>query len=252
MPHRIEEIGDGFWNIRGQFKLLGVLDIGTQASLVRRASGRFLLLDSYTLSGEVLQEVLRITNGGRAIEAILNLHPFHTVHVPAAAAQFPSARLYGTARHHARFPTLDWALETTESEAMHALFADDLDFSVPPGVQFIPKNQNLHFASVLAFHARSSSLHVDDTLNYVPLPVGPRLSFHPTLGSVLERRPGAATEFRTWAEALVERCTTVKRVCTAHARLGPAAHAEGEIATQIEMALRRVDRVLTRHEARHG
>ena len=35
-----------FLNIRGSFKVGGLLDIGTQCSLVRRANGRFVFLDS--------------------------------------------------------------------------------------------------------------------------------------------------------------------------------------------------------------
>ena len=43
-------VADDFLNIRGSFKVGGLIDIGTQCSLVRRASGRFVFLDSYALS----------------------------------------------------------------------------------------------------------------------------------------------------------------------------------------------------------
>ena len=36
---RILKLSADFWNIRGSFKLGGLLDIGTQASLLRLASG---------------------------------------------------------------------------------------------------------------------------------------------------------------------------------------------------------------------
>ena len=78
VPHIIQ-VADDFWNIRGSFKIGGVVDIGTQASLVRRSNGKFVFLDSYTLSGVVEREVLELTNGGQDVEAILNVHPFHTV-----------------------------------------------------------------------------------------------------------------------------------------------------------------------------
>ncbi|MCA9661712.1 MAG: hypothetical protein KC486_25460 [Myxococcales bacterium] len=245
------KIADGFWNIRGVFRLFGLINVGTQASLVRLASGRFVLLDSYTLPEPIAEEVLALTDGGAAIDAVINLHPFHTVHVEAIAARFPSAKLYGTERHHARFPGLRWEPERTESEAFAALFADDLDFMVPRGVHFIPSDERLHFASVLAFHRASQTLHVDDTLNWMPLPWGGRLAFHMTLKSVLEDRPEAAAEFRAWAEALIARCEDVRHICTAHAGLAPLSAAPpGAIAARVREALAREEKMLRAHEGR--
>ena len=83
MADELIQIADGFWNIRGSFKIAGLIDVGTQMSLVQLRSGDFVLLDSYALSGEVERQVRALTDGGRAVRAILNLHPFHTVHVPA-------------------------------------------------------------------------------------------------------------------------------------------------------------------------
>ncbi len=248
---RVAQIAEGFWNIRGSFRVLGVVDIGTHTSLTRLSSGGFALLDSYPLTGAVAQTVMQLTGGGDRVEAIINLHPFHTVHVEAVARTFPNAKLYGTSRHAARFVRLPWAPERRESEAFAERFAADFDFMVPKGVRFVPDNQNLHFASVLAFHRASQTLHVDDTLNWMPAPFGARLGFHPTLAAVLERRPGAATEFRAWAQDLVARCRTVEHICVAHAR---AARVEGadRISAQVQSALHRVEKVLRGHEARFG
>ena len=104
-PHIIH-VADDFWNIRGSFKIGGVVDIGTQASLVRRGDGKFVFLDSYALAGDVEQEVLDLTNGGQDVEAILNVHPFHTVFARKMNERFPHAKLYGTARHVSRSPEL--------------------------------------------------------------------------------------------------------------------------------------------------
>lgn len=105
---RIIEVGDRFWNIRGSFKI-GFLDIRTQASLVRLSSGGFALLDAYTLQGDVEREVRQLTDGGAAIKAVINLHPFHTVHVKRVAEQLPDATFYGTARHVEKAPEVRWA-----------------------------------------------------------------------------------------------------------------------------------------------
>lgn len=248
---RIHEIADGFWNIRGSFKILGLLDVGTQASLVRLGSGGFVMLDSYTLEGSAADEVLQRTDGGKAVEAVINLHPFHTLHVQPMATLFPNAKHYGTARHHSRFADMNWEPERTETEAFAERFASDFDFMVPRGVDFIPSNENLHFASVLAFHKPSATLHVDDTLNWMPFPLGNRLAFHPSLKGVLERRPEAAAEFRTWAKELIDRCDSVRHVCTAHAKLAPVSDdPPGGIAQRVRDALARVEKVLVAHEQR--
>lgn len=253
MADRIVQIAPDFWNIRGTYRLLGLLNVGTQTSLVRCASGRFVLLDCYTLKGDIAEHVMELTQDGAAIDAIINLHPFHTMHVEAVAQRLPHARLYGTARHHTMFPSLNWQPERTESTECAAIFADDFDFMVPDGVAFIPDNERLHFASVLAFHRMSATLHIDDTLNWIPWPLGQKLAFHPTLKKVLEPRAGAAQAFRAWAHGLIERCGSVRRVCTAHAKLGDLTDAApGTIAQQVREALDAVNDTLLNHEKRHG
>ena len=152
MSGPVIHVGEAFWNIRGSYRIGGVIDVGTQASLVRRASGKFVLLDSYTFDSETRRKVGEMTDGGQNIEAILNLHPFHTVHVQKMHQMFPAATLYGTQRHHDRFPDLPWADLRTEQQALHDLYADDFDFSVPRGVDFISADGNVHFSSVLALH----------------------------------------------------------------------------------------------------
>ena len=103
MSHHIESISDDFWNIRGSFRVLGLLDVQTQCSLIRLRSGGYAMLDSYTLEGDVRERVLARTDAGRAVEAVINLHPFHTMHIDAMRPLFPEAKHYGTARHHERF-----------------------------------------------------------------------------------------------------------------------------------------------------
>jgi hypothetical protein len=251
MADRIVQIADGLWNIRGSFKIAGVIDIGTQASLVRLKSGSFVLLDAYTLKGDVAAEVLRLTDQGKAVEAILNLHPFHTVHVRAAAGMFPGAKLYGTRRHQEKAPDLPWQPLHTDDPELHQAFSSDLEFTVPRGVDFISPNEKLHFSSVLAFHDASRTLHVDDTLIWNPLPLVGGLSFHPTLKSVLLRHPEATSEFRAWARELADRCESVDHLCTAHARPMPPASSMGtSVAELVRQALAGVEKILAAHERR--
>jgi hypothetical protein len=241
------ETGSGFWNIRGSLKLAGFLELGTQMSLVKRASGKFILLDSYTPDVATRQRLFDLTDGGRAIEAILNLHPFHTLHVTNVAALFPNAKLYGTSRHVARFPELTWEAAHTESAALGDLF-DELRFSVPRGVDFVCEDERQHFASVLAFHPASATLHVDDTLTWLALPFVGGLRFHPSLSKVLQRRPNAVAEFRSWLVTLRALFSEVRTVCAAHMK--PLAPSDGKLQARLEDAIGRIEPLLVKHEQR--
>jgi hypothetical protein len=252
MTDELIEIGDGFWNIRGSFRV-GPLDVGTQASLVRRPSGKFVMLDAYTVEGSVKDEVFELTRDGHDIEAILMLHPFHTVHVKRVAAMFPDARLYGTRRHIERAPELEWETEHTDSAEAQELFADLLWLTVPSGIELIPDNESLHFGSVLAIHPASRTLHVDDTLTYTRIPLVGGLRFHPALRWVLREEAGAAARFRDWANELADRCAEVDQICTAHGPHLPPSRGEGfDPETAVREALAKVEGVLRRHERRHG
>jgi hypothetical protein len=259
VPHIIQ-VADDFWNIRGSFKIGGVVDIGTQASLVRRGNGKFVFLDSYTLSGVVEREVLELTNGGQDVEAILNVHPFHTVFARKMHERFPQAKLYGTARHVSRLPELPWEALRTEDPELHAMFGEDFDFSVPRGVDFVSANENVHFSSVLVLHRPSKTIHVDDTLMYVRLPrlmrvVGlpDAMGFHPTLAKALEKRAGAASDFRDWAEELAQRWRDAENLCAAHTATLTARKNQGpSIQARLVKALGKVGSTLAAHERKYG
>ena len=255
MSEAVLKISDNFWNIRGVFKIAGLLNIGTHASLVKLQSGNFVLLDAYTLKDDIKKQIDELTNNGADIEAIINLHPFHTVHVEAAHAQYPNAKLYGTQRHIEKFPELPWQSELTESEELAKLYAADLEFSVPAGVDFISSNEHLHFSSVLAYHKASKTIHADDTLMYLQLPgpLGklkkPEVSFHPTLAKTLEKRAGACKDFRSWAHALAAQWSDAQQLCAAHsAAYIPNGNESLSLSRKILNALEKVEKTLQSHE----
>lgn len=215
-----------FFNIRGSFRLFGLIDIGTHASLVRlepsssassnaSAEPNWILIDSINFSPEQIETIRRTTND--SIKAIVNVHPFHTVYTPNAAQAFPTAKLYGTARHHEKHPSMQWEPTTVESDQFQteftSLFGEELDFSVPKGVDFVPSNENIHFSSVLVYHKPSKTVHSDDTFGVMRLPSfiswfgyePTKIALHPTLGSALEKRVGAAGDFRSWLQDLLGR-----------------------------------------------
>jgi hypothetical protein len=82
--------------------------VGTHSSLVRLAGGKFAFFDSYTYNSAVRRQINELTRRGKDIKAVLNVHPFHTVHVRKIHAMYPDAKHYGTARHLSRFPDLKW------------------------------------------------------------------------------------------------------------------------------------------------
>jgi hypothetical protein len=259
MSGQIIQVADDFWNIRGSYRIGGVIDVGTHASLVRRASGKYVMLDSYTLSATVRRKIDEKTRGGRDIEAILNVHPFHTVHVKKMHELYPQAALYGTARHLSRFPELPWARTCTEDPALHQQFSEDFDFSVPRGVDFISANEDVHFSSVLVLHRASMTIHSDDTLMYFRLPMPMRLiglgdsvSFHPTLARALEKRAGASEDFLEWANELIESWQNAENLCAAHTASLLARENRGDsIHTRLVQALDKVGSTLSTHERKY-
>jgi len=253
--NRLVDFGNGFWNLRGDFRIGGVLNVGTHASLVELPSGRFVWLDSYTLEGEAMADVMRLTDGGKLVEAILNLHPFHTLHCEWARKTFPGAKLYGSDRHKRKFPGLKWEEPNVEDERVAALYADTFEFSLPRGVDYISANEKVHFSSLLALHKPSGSIHVDDTLSYFAFP--PPISlvkkdsgliFHPTLAKALEPHASASEEFRGWAKELGARWADAVRVCAAHDGIVELPARDFE--QRVLAALDRVEPTLRRHEQR--
>lgn len=253
MADTLVPITEGFWNLRGSFKLGGVLDIGTQASLVRLASGRFVLLDAYTLQGPILDQVWDLTDGGAAIDAVVNLHPFHTVHVKRVHGQLPHARWYGTARHHAKAPDVPWRDTLCEDPALSAQFDGEFRFSVPAGLDLVPDNPNVHTSSVLALHRPTRVLHVDDTLGFNKLPLVGGLAIHPALPKALSKRAGAAAAFRSWANGeLLELCAQADHLCTAHMGALPPHQGSAAITAAVRAAVAKVEGAVAKHERRWG
>ena len=222
MAEQIINLGTGFWNIRGTFRIGGILNIGTHCSLIQLASGRFVFLDSYTLTGDVRAKVMALTNNGQDVEAILNLHPFHTVHCAQMAKDFPQAVCYGSSRHHKKIPEIQWAEDLVESEAVAQRYSD-IKFSLSQGIHYISSNEMIHAGSLLAFHPASQSLHVDDTFMSVPLKilqaVLPELLLHPTTKKALKNEPNAGKQYCDWATELAHDWRDVRNFCAAHSSL---------------------------------
>ncbi|MEC9104009.1 MAG: hypothetical protein VX878_09375 [Pseudomonadota bacterium] len=255
MTGALRELGHGFWSIRGDLRIGGVLNVGTQASLVRLSSGQFVMLDSYPLRGEVRDRVMALTDQGRAVTAILNLHPFHTLHCATMARDFPEASLFGSYRHWKKHPDLDWRSEPVESPEVADMFSRDLVLTLPRGIDYVSGNERVHAGSLLAWHPASRTLHVDDTINLMPVPSllrrllpRPRLFLHPSMPQALQPRPGALDEFRSWLNDLAARTADLRWLCAAHS--GMREFAPSQFADELRAAFRRIEPTLARAEAR--
>ncbi len=225
MAEQIIELTDDFWNIRGDLRMAGILNVGTQCSLVRLGEGRFVFLDSYTLTGDIRERVMALTDQGRAVEAVLNVHPFHTLHCAQMAKDFPSATFYGSSRHAVEVPEVSWAPDKVEADAVRARYPE-LAFSLPDGIDYISDIDGVHAGSLLVFHPPSGALHVDDTFNVLPVPEImhkvlpiPRIAFHPKLEDALDSAPDAGARFCDWAERIAADWSATRTLCAAHSAL---------------------------------
>lgn len=224
--NKIIEVGERFWNIRTPFRVFGMVDIGTHASLIQLENGGFVLLDSVTIdkNSKMETKINKLTHNGKLLKAIINLHPFHSVSINHMHERFSGAKLYGTKRHHKKFPSLPWQPEITESEKFNKIYKQDLDFHVPKGVNLVTANPNVHFSSVIAWHKPGKTIHVDDTFGYakdVPLLARAlisedNVSLHPMLKEALEKRANAGQDFLDWLESFIDTHRDAQNLCTAH------------------------------------
>lgn len=253
----MQQLDDAFWNIRGTYRVAGVLDIGTHMSLVRRGNGRFVVIDGCGLDNAQHEALMALTRSGGLVDAVVHVHPFHTLHVEATHRLFPDAALHGTARHRRLAPSLPWSAVPVEEWTDGHPLADVFDLSVPDGVYFACVDERVHVSSVLVRHRQSGIVHVDDTLNVLAGPgrlreVLPQssLRMHPMLRHALKPEPGAADAYAAWARALGARWADTRIVCAAHSAVRhlPAGGFEREMGT----ALARVSRTLDRHRALNG
>ena len=252
MTETIDHLAENFWNIRGDFKIAHVINIGTHMSLVRKPDGRFILIDAYEPGGEDRAALMILTDNGALIDAVLNVHPFHTVHCKFVHETLPHARLVGTRRHHEQKPQLDWDPAPIEDVATQQQFADLFDFSIPAGLEFVPEDESVHASSVLVRHRQSGIVHVDDTLMYLEPPsliklVAPatKLRFHSKLAEALQKRMGAADDFVRWAKDLARDWADTRIVCAAHNGI---AHLTDQTFSQaIEDALEQASNTLQNH-----
>jgi hypothetical protein len=77
-------------------------------------------------------------------------------------------------------------------------------------------------------------------------------SFHPTLSKVLEKRAGAAQDFREWVNEIADRWQEAENLCAAHTATLQASGQEPSIHERIIAALTKVESTLQAHEKKYA
>eukprot|EP01113_Clastostelium_recurvatum_P013563 TRINITY_DN1721_c0_g2_i2.p1 TRINITY_DN1721_c0_g2~~TRINITY_DN1721_c0_g2_i2.p1 ORF type:complete len:215 (+),score=4.45 TRINITY_DN1721_c0_g2_i2:70-645(+) len=163
----LTEVAPGFYNARGKWKAGGVLEFGTQMSIVKLESGMFIVIDSIEVSVELKNEIDMLTSYGSKIEAVMGVHPFHTMHFDAFYRLYPNALYIGTPRHLRIVRSVPWTGDFTNCKWRN-FWSPEIEMRIPEGAEFefpVPERTN-HFSSVFFYHRASRTLHVDDTIMY--------------------------------------------------------------------------------------
>lgn len=238
------EVARHFWNLRVNFKMYaGLIDLGSHMSLIRLNSGKFIVIDTVMMTDQSRAAIDRLTDNGSQIEAVLGVHPFHTLAFPAFHQAYPKAKYYGTPRHVRRLTQIPWC-GSLEDANVRKKWEPEVELRIPAGKRYLPSwylvnrgdllgaefvnplpESSNHFVSVFVFHRSSLTLHVDDTIIYGDHPnfllklVGFKhgsMSFQPSIkGPGLYPTPEAPIEFRNWMRTMLKDWP-FDNICCAH------------------------------------
>jgi len=220
-------IAPGFWNVRTSFKLFKIIDIGTHMSVIQLRNGNFLVVDTVEMNDKLKKELDDLTNNGTKIEAVIAVHPFHTLAFPAFYKLYPEAKYYGTPRHLRNLKDINWSGQLDDNKEILSKWEPEVELRIPAGAEYVhpqPEKTN-HFVSVFTYHRDSKTLHVDDTLMYADNPgilfrlfgikTGSAM-FHPSIkDDGLYPTPEAPLQFRDWMKKILEDWD-FENLCTAH------------------------------------
>jgi glyoxylase-like metal-dependent hydrolase (beta-lactamase superfamily II) len=134
--NELYEVATNFWNIRVSFKMFaGFVDLGSQMSLIRLKNGNFLVIDTVMLTDQTRAAIDRLTENGTKIEAVIAVHPFHTLAFPAFYEAYPKAEYYGTPRHLRRLTQIPW-VGSLEDCNIRKKWEPEVEMRIPAGEEF--------------------------------------------------------------------------------------------------------------------
>jgi hypothetical protein len=131
--NELYEVANKFWNIRVNFKMFaGLVDLGSQMSLIQLNNGKFLVIDTVSLTEQTRAAIDRLTENGAKIEAVIGVHPFHTLAFPAFYEAYPKAPYYGTPRHLRRLTQIPW-FGSLEDSVVRQKWEPEVEMRIPAG-----------------------------------------------------------------------------------------------------------------------
>jgi len=224
---QLEEVGPGFFNIRGHFKkAAGLVDIGNHMSLLKLSNQRYLVIDTVHLTPLLKEEIDQLTHNGADIEAVVATHPFHTLAFRGFYKEYPTVPYYGTPRHLRTIPEIPWVGSLIQCDVRNT-WNPDVEIRIPAGSEFfapLPETTN-HFSGAFVFHRASRAIHIDDTIMIGSHPsillklAGFRhgsMSFHPSIKGVgLYPTPEAPYQFKEFIEGIIKDWD-FDTICAAH------------------------------------
>jgi hypothetical protein len=257
---RIKQIGTtgGFYNIRANFKIKGLVNIGTHMSLAKLNNGKFLVIDTVPLDDDLKKELDTLTNNGSDIEAVIATHPFHTLAFPDFYKTYPNVPYFGTPRHIRNQKDIPWAGNIMENLDK---WCPEVQMRIPEGSEFVapqPESSN-HFNSVWVYYPSARTIHVDDTIMFYEDPsllfkiLGKKtgqMEFHPTLSNVgLHKTEEAPAQFKQFVEGVLKDWQ-FDNACCAHVgvKVGGAHEALQET---LKNAQSTFDKIAKKNEGKH-
>jgi len=250
------EPGSGFYNIRSGFKLFkGLVNIGTQMSLVRLENGNFIALSTVPLDDQLKKEIDDLTEDGQLLIAVIATHPFHTLAFHGFYEAYPKALYIGTPRHVRNIKTIPWHNLDVTSEEIQKYWEPEISMRIPAGSEFtapVPEMSN-HFNSVWVYHKASKTIHIDDTVMYFSHPgqilklVGKKhnqMEFHMSMsGPGLYPAPDAPAIFKQWVKDIIEDWD-FDNLCCAHTgrKIGGAKQALRETLENAEHIFKKLEK----------
>lgn len=112
-----------------------LLEIGTHMSVIQLRNGNFLVIDTVEINDQLKRELDELTQNGTKIEAVLAVHPFHTMAYTSFHDLYPNVKYYGTPRHLRRYSKIKWAgqLDNSQNKALLSKWAPEVELRIPAG-----------------------------------------------------------------------------------------------------------------------
>lgn len=113
--------------------MVGV-DIGTHMSIIQLRNGRFLIVDTVAMNDNLIYAFNELTHNGTKIEAVVAVHPFHTLAYSAFHKLYPDVKYYGTPRHLRKLTEIKWAGQLDDTNGLLSTWAPEVELRIPAGI----------------------------------------------------------------------------------------------------------------------